>query len=126
MTFTFEGITPSLEITLTHDIGVHAMKNGEWWDALLFFEARPVKTEEGYICRYCKPEYIHPYPTRKALWIDHMFEPFLDWVNGTLPQMQWLSLSQTECGGARWAELHSAWREPHDAHEEWLPLSGNH
>ena len=122
MTFTFEGITPSLEITLTHEIGVHAMKNGEWWDALLFFEAWPVKTKEGYICGYCKPGYIRPYSTRKDLWLDHMFEPFLLWVNQTLPKMQWLSLSQTECGGARWAELHPEYQTPKDAFEKWIPL----
>lgn len=122
VTLNFEGITRALEITLTHEIGVHAMKNAEWWDALLFFEAWPVKTDQGYICRWCKPEYIRPYPTRKALWVDHLFEPFLDWVNETLNQMEWLSLSQTDCGGVRWAELHKERHVSEDPFQEWIPL----
>lgn len=109
MTFSLVGLTPAIEVTLTDEIGIHVIREKEWWDALLFFEAWPVKKEAGFICQYCEPEFIVPYPSREALWTDHMFEPFLDWVNETLAKMRWLSLSQTEDGGGRWADLHTEW-----------------
>jgi len=115
MTFSFAGLTRALEVTLTHEIGIHAMHGSEWWDALIFFEASPMKKPEGYICEDCLPEHAVLYPSRKDLWVDHMFEPFLVWVNETLSGMHWLSLSQTDCGGGRWADLHAEWFPP-DAH----------
>ena len=115
MTFSFAGLTRAIEVTLTHEIGIHAMHDGEWWDALIFFEASPTKKPGGYVCEYCLPEYEVFYASRKDLWVDHMFEPFLAWVNETLSGMHWLSLCKTECGGARWADLHAEWSPP-DVH----------
>jgi hypothetical protein len=45
------------------------------------------------------------YPSREALWRDHLFEPFLDWCNGVLANAQWLALHRTTGGGATWAKL---------------------
>ncbi len=45
------------------------------------------------------------YPTRETLWCDHMFEPFLKWVNEKLAPARWLQLSCTGDRGASWAKL---------------------
>jgi hypothetical protein len=43
--------------------------------------------------------------SREALWIDHLFEPFLEWVNERLSKANWLRVSCFDDGGATWAEL---------------------
>ena len=34
------------------------------------------------------------FPDRPALWIDHLFEPFLEWVNMELAALNWLSFTE--------------------------------
>lgn len=122
MTFSFAGLTRTIEVTLTHEIGVHVIHEGQWWDSLIFFEASPVKTASGFICEFCQPDSIVYYPSRRDLIFQHLFAPFLVWVNETLSSMQWLSLGQTECGGGRWADLHPAWRPPENPRETMIAL----
>jgi hypothetical protein len=56
------------------------------------------------------------------LIFQHLFAPFLVWVNETLSSMLWLSLGRTECGGGRWADLHPAWRPPENPRETMIAL----
>lgn len=118
----FAGHTRALEMTLSHDIGIHVLHDGEWWDSLEFFEAWPIARHPGYICGFCKPEYQKTYPSRQALWEDHMFEPFLSWVNETLTTHAWLMLGQTDGGGILWAELHTKKKPNEIGHYRWIPL----
>lgn len=57
--------------------------NGECIDDICWMEAYTKKTHEGYICSECHSygEDLRVFPTREALWIDHVFVPLLREVN---------------------------------------------
>lgn len=76
---------------------------GEYWDGLIDFMATPELTDTGYVCSLCDPEMRKVYPSREALWCDHMFEPFLAWANGTLVKAPWVKVYGD--GGCTYAEL---------------------
>lgn len=78
-----------------------------WQDGMsygvLWNEARTQLTSHGYQCRQsCDPEewgpevYVHKdrqtYPRREDVWRVHLFEVFLDYVNNTLTQFQWIEI----------------------------------
>ena len=117
----FVGVNPLLSVTLTSEIGVHVNWHGEWWDALMFFEACPTRSPQGYICETCLPEAQIFFPSREALWEDHMFQPFLEWVNNKLVSARWIGVFQTETNGGRWADL-LAERQPEEPAQAWLPV----
>lgn len=118
-----ENLNPCVNVFLTWEIGVEVSWQGECWDFLTFFEAAPEKTPQGYVCKMCEPEARTLYPSREALWTDHLFEPFLAWINDELVPARWLALY-----GAR-GKSTAAWLEktrPEDEHggdaQVWLPL----
>ena len=91
--FTIDGLNPALSFGLsTYDLGVHVEWQGESWDWLIFFESCPMRVSEGFVCCLCEDYPLTIYPSREALWIDHVFEPFLKWVNEDLTTQHWLSL----------------------------------
>lgn len=103
----FPGQPDCLSACLSPDeINVYVTWQGEYWDSLTRFEAFPFRTAEGWKCGQCVYENGDSaglFPSRKALWQDHLFEPFLRWVNEKLAAAHWLRVSCTE--GATWAEL---------------------
>ena len=126
--FSFEGLTPILEICIGHDIGIYVLQNDEIWDALLFFEGYPIKTTGGYECTLCLPEFKETYSSRETLWIQHVFEPFREWIQNDLRPAQWLMLGEASGGGITWAELHSDRKEDKDNQESkkcWIPLQAH-
>lgn len=65
------------------DLSVNVDWQGVTWDTLLSLDASPELTAVGYRCSFCEVN-DKTWPTREALWIDHLFEPFLAWVNECL------------------------------------------
>jgi hypothetical protein len=57
---------------------------GSNWDLILILDCEPVRRADGYVCDLCPPEDQKVFPSREALWRDHLFEPFLEWVNKDL------------------------------------------
>lgn len=59
--------------------------NGVWWDRLIDFDTSPVPVPASgcYRCDFCVDS-VRIWPTREALWQDHLFDPFLSWVNEEL------------------------------------------
>lgn len=107
ISFTIEGLNPALSFGLsTWELGVHVDWQGSYWDSLIFFETWPISVSGNYLCALCKPEYIETFASREALWFDHTFEPFLEWVNAELTQKHWLTL---DCSpkSSTWAHLES-------------------
>ena len=105
MEFTIPGLNPGLSFTLTTWVlGVHVEWQGVWWDALVFFECCPEAVADGYICHLCDSEDRKIYSSREALWIEHDFELFLEWVNTKLAPSHWLNL-HGELNACTWAEL---------------------
>ena len=89
----FEGIAPELTCLITNR-GMAMIciqdRHGEHWDILLDFDVFPARTAAGRcFCSQCQPPAY--YPSRAALWEDHVFEPLLRWVNG-LPPDGWICL----------------------------------
>ncbi|NJD07796.1 MAG: hypothetical protein FIA97_15060 [Methylococcaceae bacterium] len=100
------GLTPLISITLTWEICVAVDWSGQCWDLLLALETLPSRTPNGYVCEMCKAEDRTVYPSREALWIDELFEPFLELINNELANASWLALYQSV--GATWATLENA------------------
>jgi len=86
-------------VLLPTEIAVSADWEGTCWD-LVFCEdgVSPKRTPDGWICATCEhdaPQTGNPvvlYPSREALWRDHLFERFLAWVNDELSRAEavWL------------------------------------
>lgn len=130
--FTFPGLHPFLSIALTHEIGVHVTKRDVWWDALIFFEVYPKRIGTQFQCSLCIHEARKNYATRNALWCDHLFEPFLEWVNDTLVPARWLGIYGFLDEGWTWARLLEVSRDkqedesPTSVVPVWLSLGHEH
>lgn len=91
--FRFAGLVDVLRIHLVrHEIAVAVVRQGECIDLLTCFEAAPKRSRGGVGCQFCTDSDAW-YPSLAALWIDHLFEPLLDWVNGQLAVADSLELS---------------------------------
>lgn len=103
----FPGYPACLSACLSPDeLNVYVTWQGECWDLLSSLEASPFHTAQGWKCRQCVIENADSarlFPSRESLWQDHLFEPFLRWVNEELAPARWLQVSRTQ--GATWAEL---------------------
>jgi hypothetical protein len=117
--FTFAGINSAISGVLsTYEVSVFVMHRGACWDFLLDVDAEPKRVPGGYVCDLCPPESRPVFRDRLALWTDHLFEPFLEWVNESLVKAKWLALY----GGsdyATWARL-----LPDDTLSQALPSGG--
>ena len=103
--FTFAGIHSALiGVLTTWEISVYVIHQGENWDCILDVNAEPKRVPGGYVCKLCPPESRPIFPNRPALWTDHLFEPFLEWVNESLAKAKWLGLYGRR-GYATWAKL---------------------
>ncbi len=109
--FTFPSLHPFLSITLTNEIGVHVTKRDVWWDTLICFEVYPKRIGAEYQCGLCDLDARKNFATLDALWRDHVFEPFLVWVNDTLVPARWLSVYGFLDEGATWTRLHAKERD---------------
>ncbi|MEI6206708.1 MAG: hypothetical protein WCP20_08000 [Desulfuromonadales bacterium] len=90
----FIGITGAIRV-LFHPrsgIDITVWWQGIGWDSLIDFDVAERKSEAGYYCALCKPEYLLYYPTREELWVAHGLELFLNWCNMELVNANWLEL----------------------------------
>lgn len=101
----FAGVSSLLKcfICRTGDMGIYVEYQGVVWDMLAEFDLCERRTSVGaYFCELCREP--KPYPSRKALWIGHSFEPLLEWANTKLRESQTLALYRWD-GGSTYAEL---------------------
>jgi hypothetical protein len=103
--WSFAGVNPIVHASLTWEIAIWVDWQGQNWDYLEAFEPYPKAVSGGYVCHMCYPEAQKLYPSREALWLDHTFEPFLEWVNGKLVKAKWIGLYATENKGCTWGKL---------------------
>jgi hypothetical protein len=103
---TFMGITPVISTSLfSGELIVLAKMDEQVFDIVADFEADPLHTPLGYVCKLCEPETREVYRTRTEFWRHHLFEEFLDWVNKQLAPARWICLSRLGDGGSTWATL---------------------
>lgn len=68
---------------------------------LINLDAYVKPTHVGYQCELCLAEHgssARTFTSKEALWQDHLFEPFLQWVNKELAPANWLLISGTDDG----------------------------
>jgi hypothetical protein len=102
--FSIVGLHPAIGIKLSWDLAVYIEWQGEFWDYLNSFEAVPQHIIGGYYCRLCDSEERKLFPNREAMWEDHVFNPFLKWLDDTLLPAKWLCLYRLE-DGCTWGKL---------------------
>jgi hypothetical protein len=89
----FGDAAPMLGVSISSDeIMVSAEWKGDCVDLLFDAEVEVSRVPGGYVCGLCEPEKREVFPTRDALWRDHLFEPFLRWVNENLAPARFLGL----------------------------------
>lgn len=106
--FRFVGVTPSIwgHVSDWGSIVVGVDYRGETWDLIADLDIAPERLATGdYVCRFCEADARTVYPTRAALWIEHGFEPLLEWCNARFRADLNVMLFQTEDGGCTWVEL---------------------
>jgi hypothetical protein len=105
----FQDYPDCLSIWLSGDeLAVHVNWQGHWWDMIIDLDVWIYHTPDGYKCRCCwdhSGESASIFPSREALWQDHLFDPFLKWVNEKLAPARWLQISGTGNRGSTWAQL---------------------
>ncbi|MCG5240944.1 hypothetical protein ACIU1J_30105 [Azospirillum doebereinerae] len=78
-------VTQAISATLVGpDIQVSVELDGHHWDIIRAFETALDEVRDGYACGLCPKENRKVYPTPERFWINHLFEPFLAWVNSDL------------------------------------------
>ncbi len=118
--FSALGLHPALGFSLTSwEMNVYVEWQGVFWDFLISLEAVPYHSVNGYFCDLCKVDSRVLFPSREAVWQDHLFDPFLKWLNDTLLPAKWLGLYGGVEQGCTWAELLT---EPDPKATEVLPL----
>ena len=112
VTLIFPDYPACLTVSLcSHSLNVVVDWQGLNWDMLISLDAYIARTVNGYQCQLCivdDTESPQLFPSREALWIDHLYEPFLKWVNEELASARWLEISGFSDGGATWAHLAQA------------------
>jgi hypothetical protein len=86
----FRGINSAIEcIITTYDYSISVSHGGQFWDFIESDYLSEQWTPSGqYICRECKKLF----PTRFALWEDHIFKPILYWSNNNLLKTKWVCI----------------------------------
>ena len=109
VTLIFPGYPTCLSVSLcAHSLNVNINWQGVNWDMLISLDAYITRTAGGYQCQLCMAEDTESsqfFPSREALWTDHLYEPFLKWVNEQLAPACWLQISGSSDGGITCAQL---------------------
>jgi hypothetical protein len=107
ISFGFVGIDRTIYACLRdRDLSVYvaAPQSKEIVDMLISLDVSPKRVPGGYICTSCDPDTRLTFPTREAVWIQDLFEPFLKWVNEHLAPATKLHMYFSE-GSSRYATL---------------------
>ncbi len=103
---TFDGIIEAIEmIVVRGEIVVSVEHDGVCYDILADFECAPVKVAGGVVCGLCDSDHRKVYPTDQALFVEHVFQPFAEWVETKLVPADAIGLGGSVEDGATWAVL---------------------
>ena len=104
VTLCFPNFADCLAVWLTHsELSVSVEWQGECWDLLISLDVCPQFDNGVYRCGFCTQS-SQAWPNLEALWLDHLYEPFLLWVNEKLATAQNLTIHGSE-RGVSWATL---------------------
>ena len=104
-TMCFKGINSTIGCIITsYDYSISVDYKGDCWDLIDSNYVSEQQTPSGeYFCKECEPGHQILFPTRSALWEDHIFNPIMEWANNNLLETKWLCLFQYD--GATWAKV---------------------
>jgi hypothetical protein len=101
----FTGIADVIEIIVVrHEISVVVNHRGQTWDTLAWFDCAPRTASRGVFCCMCLGEDRAIFPHHQALFADHLFQPFAEWVVTKLPPAAELGLGG-QADDSTWATL---------------------
>ena len=93
MTFSFEGIHPALcGFVSNRGVSVLVRHAGVDWDLIFDVDVKPKRVRHGFLCELSEVESSRVFANRSALLANHLFEPFLGWINDKLAKAHWLVL----------------------------------
>jgi hypothetical protein len=77
------------------------------WDIIFNPELKAKHEERGWFCELCAEQgkSYQFFKTLEELWIEHLFSPFLDWINSKLAKAEALALCGSIEEGMTWAAL---------------------
>ena len=91
--FSFDNVTSLITGRLsTWDLSIYVHFNNTDWDLIFDAYQKPRPVPGGYICGLCLPGFQKVFPSREAVWTDHLCEGLLAWVNDELAIANWLVL----------------------------------
>lgn len=101
----FSGLNPEVIYAAIRPEGIMVVveQSGKFYDALFDLDIEVKRTTKGYTCQSCDVEDQVIFPTREDLWRDHLFEPFLAWVNEKLAVARGIRIAINN--GCTWAKL---------------------
>ena len=95
------------------------------WDMLLSLDVEAIRVAGGWGCRFCRASpqigMVPVFPNREALYVNHLFEPFLTFVNAELATASALALWADN--GISWASLVNADPADEEKPTYFVPLS---
>ncbi len=88
------------------DVSANFHLNGECQDSAGWFDAAPLRVAEGYRCSLCEDRSSSTvYPSFEALWVEHVFVPWMIWINEALTSLSRIDFCQKPDGGTSWVNL---------------------
>lgn len=103
------------------ELSVNVDWKGSCWDRLIDFDAWPEPVSGGYRYALCM-DFARIWPTREAIWRDHLFDPFLLWVNEKLAH-SFQVLLYGKPGETTWAKLVDENYSSPESASLWLSIS---
>jgi hypothetical protein len=102
----FQGINAEIDGFVTcRELTVSVNREGQDWETLLSLDIDARRRRRGgFICSICDPKDRIVFPTLGALWRDHLFEPFLVWVNQELAVAEEIGLYGSLSDGYTYAK----------------------
>ena len=84
----FHGLMPEISCRITKSGRAEVFyidRQGQYWDIITDFDLAPARTPgRGYYCEWCAEKRKY-FPTRAALWEEHVFSALLEWINDIRP-----------------------------------------
>ena len=102
--FSFVGYPPEISGWIGgSNLCVSGNHDDDCWDLIFDDDCVAEKSGDGFFCALCLPEAQKVFPSKDALWREHVFERFGAWISTELATATGLVFCAM--GGATWAYL---------------------
>jgi hypothetical protein len=89
------------------EIVIDVEYKNEFWDIIFNPELEASQGDRGWFCALCAEQgnSFQFFKTIEDLWIDHLFDPLMGWVNNELARAEALAICGSIESGMTWAAL---------------------